>query len=126
MTSPVIDEKVMDACVKPPDPALTSRDDLARLRTGALLLLIDAHDRKTTRGGHQTICGAAIELIDSCARLDLAMNIKTFFQKHGRIAEGDIEEMLSSLKSQVLEHSTDATKIATQLMQCPMDEDVVH
>ena len=125
MTSPVIDEDIMVRALAPPD-----RTDieltLQRLRTAALLLMVDGHDRKTTRQSYQEICGAAISLCDTCARLEMARNVKAAFDKYGSITESALEEVIAGITGRLERDAADALTVAKVLKQCPMDDDKVH
>jgi hypothetical protein len=125
MSSPVLNENIMLEALKQSPPEALG-ENARRLRTGAVMLLLDAFDRKVTRDQFIAALGSATELIDMLGRFEIASNVKEFEATSGRVTKADIEVMIDRVTKQIAEFTAQCSKMAELVHQCALDEDKVH
>lgn len=118
---PVVDEEFMIEALS----TKVSPQTIARLQTGAMLLLIDAYDRKTTRGEFAQIADAAMKAYAQAAKLWLMTNIK-YASDEGFLDKEQVLEAQCALIASVADMTGNARDLACLLKQCPLKEDKVH
>lgn len=118
---PIIDEEFMVEALS----AQVSPATIARLQTGAMMLLIDAYDRKTTRMEFAQIADAAVKAYAQTAKLWLMTNIREACDS-GYLDAAHVDEATCALIANVADKINDAREIALILKQCPLKEDKVH
>jgi len=118
---PVVDEEFMVEALS----TEVSPQTIARLQTGAMLLLIDAYDRKTTRGEFAQIADAAVKAYSQAAKLWLMTNIKAACDE-GYLDPAHVLEAQCALIASVADMTGNARQLACLLKQCPLKEDKVH
>jgi hypothetical protein len=118
---PLIDEEFMVEALS----TKVSPQTIARLQTGAMLLLIDAYDRKTTRGEFAQIADCAVKAYAQAAKLWLMTNIKES-DDGGFLTTDAIGEAQCALIASVADLTNNARDLACLLKQCPIKEDKVH
>lgn len=118
---PLIDEEFMVEALA----VTVSPQTIARLQTGAMLLLIDAYDRKTTRMEFAQIADCAVKTYAQAAKLWLMSSIKEASDQ-GYLDAPHVDEAYEALIYSVTDMTHNAHELATILKQCPLKEDKVH
>jgi ABC-type transporter Mla MlaB component len=118
---PLVDEEFMVEALS----TKVSPQTIARLQTGAMMLLIDAYDRKTTRMEFAQIADAAVKAYGQTAKLWLLTNIKEASDS-GYLDADHIDEAQVALIAHVADLTHAARDLALLLKQCPLKEDKVH
>ena len=124
MTSPLLDE---DAIIATLDllPA-NNEAEANRVATGALMLIIDAVDRKATRQQLLVAVGSALELVDALGRHQTVHRLVAHIQEAGPITAADMAGAEQSVAELVRTKGNECIKMARLLKQCPLNEDKVH
>lgn len=118
---PIVDEEFMIEALS----TKVSPQTIARLQIGAMLLLVDAYDRKTTRMEFAQIADAAVKAYAQTAKLWLMTNIKE--ASDGGFLDADhIDEAQVALIAHVADLTHTARELACLLKQCPLKDDKVH
>jgi hypothetical protein len=120
MASPVVDEGLMEHLLRTPPGAVA--DAVGRLQYGAIMLIMDAFDRKVTRKSFADILEKSASLIDGAGRLGAftaATASENFHNEH--IVEGTKVK----LNSEISGRAQACVKLVEVLRQCPHDEDLI-
>jgi uncharacterized protein YaeQ len=118
---PLVDEEFMVEALS----TKVSPQTIARLQTGAMMLLIDAYDRQTTRYEFAQIADVAVKAYAQSAKLWLMTNIKEA-SDGGYLDADQVDEAQIALIADVADKTHAARDLACLLKQCPLKEDKVH
>lgn len=125
MVSPLIDEDVMFAALKPTATEQLG-ENAARLRAGASLLMLDAYDRNVTRDQFIATMIPAVAFLDMLSKFEMMNSVKKFELNHGCVTKADIETSLGEIVSHLSTCLQQCTEMAKLIQHCPLDEDQVH
>lgn len=121
-TDPLVDEEFMLSALT---NTKVGAPTVARMQTGAMLLLIDAYDRKTTRNEFAIIANTVMMFYASAAKLWLMGNIRE------RADEGSLDiEMMEGAVEGLIDvcgrGMGDCRELAELLAQCPLKADKIN
>lgn len=122
MADPLIDEAYMLEMLDTHPPA---KDDVERLCAGAMMLLIDAFDRKVTRNNFAYAMDIAIKLHSYASQLAAIRNMQAALA-NGKLTDDVLKRSEQQCAALVAACTAGATKIATALTECPLSVDKVH
>ena len=122
MASPKLDEDTMIAALKTPP----SKEALRTLQAGAVMLIMDAYDRKATRDMMLTATSAATNLLSELGSLFLIERVRDVADAISGITPTQIEVARQGLVERINKATMDAIAIADLLKQCPNDGDAVN
>jgi uncharacterized protein (DUF1786 family) len=101
-------------------------DNATKLATGALLVILDAYDRKVTRQAFVAMATAALTVNDNIGRVCAMQAILDAVDQNGRLSLMDIQLAKADVDS-YLKHSTEELQKAAYLLtQLPEDGDRVQ
>ncbi len=121
MTSPVMDENILQFLTKEPP----SIDNIDRLQTASLMAIVDAFDRKVTRDNFVMIAATAMTLGQVMARLGILKSTEGFFNG-GDLNTAMFDQATKGLMAMAATQHAVLERQVSVLVQCPNDKDPVH
>ncbi len=121
MGDPVLDEDLMvDLIEVDPTP-----DAAQRLMAGAMMLLVDAYDRKVTRENFNAIVTTAVALHGYAAQYGCLCVTQRLF-RDGKLDDLTLTNSVETLRKFVVRNAEIGAKQARLLRDCPLSDDKVH
>lgn len=121
MTSALINEEMMLRNLK----CEARGEDATRLATGALLVLLDAFDRKVTRQAFVAMATAALTCNDNIGRVCALQAVLDAVGTHGKLSLLDIQLAKSDVDGYLAHSTAELQKAAYLLTQLPEDGDKI-
>ena len=121
MSSTLLNEDLLAGMLAVPPSAESGPD----LRTAALLVLLDAYDRRVTREAFFKTAKTAVQLCEMLGRLESTTGINASFTK-GTLSAEMLLEALTKITSFAETHRNSLAHDVTLFMQCPEDGETVN
>ena len=121
MASTLLNEDLLAGMLELPSSAEHGVD----LRTAALLVLLDAYDRKVTREEFFATAKTAVQLCEMMGRLESVTGIHTS-QKADTLTSAVLDEALTKITAFAETHRQALVRKVALLRQCPEDENTIH
>jgi hypothetical protein len=121
MADPHIDEDLMVDLIA----TNLAPDTVRRLMAGAIMLLLDAYDRKVTRDNFCQIASGAVALHSYAAQYGCIVLARAL-SRSGDLTEQKLTDSVETLR-RLTEDGAEASIIhARNLRECPWSDDAVH
>jgi hypothetical protein len=121
MADPVLDEQLIIDLIETKPAA----DTMNRLRAGALMLVVDAYDRKITRERFLMVAHTAMALHSYASQYTGVDNMQDLFRA-GKLDDAVLTDALGEATKLLESYIDRALKEARLLKQCPLSVDKVH
>ena len=121
MASPILNEALI-ASMLGTEPVAASAE---YLRTAALMIIIDAYDRKIEREEFITAAKSAVQLIEMMGRLESVTGVHASFTSQHLTAER-LEEAIRVLTSNAETNRVSLAHFMERLIQCSEDGQTIN